>query len=212
MSDLFYDTLVLIGRHPFWLSSRPVVHNAAVTDRPGAYILAATHTSPYDIPLLMRHTRRRIDFVSIVEVFRNPFMAWLYGSMNAFPLDRSRPDSPTVRIILNRLARGRVVGMFPEGRFRRGEDSVVYSRQIRPGIGRLAQMANVPIVPAVVIDSAAYGRWQAWLPLRRTRYAVAYGDPIEPTVGNAATIEQKLIDTLVSLHQALSNETGLKIR
>src|SRR4051794_12787212 len=101
------------------MSSTPTVLNAEVTRRAGPYILAANHQTPYDVPLLMRHTARNVDFVSIVEVFKNPFIHWFYGSMNAFPLDRSKPDAPTIRVILDRLSRGRVVGMFPEGRLRK---------------------------------------------------------------------------------------------
>lgn len=200
MSDPFYDALTRLGRPAFWVSSRPIVVHADVTDRPGAYLLAANHTSAYDIPILMRHCRRRIDFVSIAEVFRNPFTAWLYGNMNAFPLERSRPDSPAVRTILDRLRAGRVVGVFPEGGFRTGEASVVHSRRIRPGIGRLALLANVPIVPCVIVDSAAYRRFTSWLPLRRTRYRIAFGEAISPK-GTAEAIETRLVDAFVELHQ-----------
>src|SRR5438045_3002539 len=112
MGDAFYRFVVLTGRMPFWISSRPVVLHAERARRAGPFILAANHTSPYDVPLLMRHTPRRLDFVSIIEVFRNPLVAWFYSHMNAFPVDRSRRDPATVRIILDRLARGRVVAMF----------------------------------------------------------------------------------------------------
>ncbi|MBC7784563.1 MAG: 1-acyl-sn-glycerol-3-phosphate acyltransferase [Burkholderiales bacterium] len=210
MSDLFYRSLRFVGRHPFWLSSRPVVLNAQVTRRPGAYILASNHQSPYDIPLLMRHCHRLIDFVSIVEVFRNPFVGWLYGSMNAFPLDRSRPDSPTVRIVLDRLRRGRVVGMFPEGGFRNGNDSVLVSRRIRPGIGRVAKFAGVEIIPCVILNSSIYSRISSWLPFRRTRYGIHFGAPIAPT-GEPEEIEERLIDAMVELHRVLSEQLAAQI-
>jgi 1-acyl-sn-glycerol-3-phosphate acyltransferase len=202
MSDGFYRTLVRLGRPAFWSSSRPTVINAGITNRPGPFLLAANHTSPYDIPILMRHCHRRIDFVSITEVFRNPFTAWLYGNMNAFPLERSRPDAPAVRTILDRLERGRVVGMFPEGGFRRGEASVVHSRQIRPGIGRIAMLATVPIIPCAIIGSEQYSRPTSWLPLRRVRYGVAFGEAIEPS----DDAEERLVDALVNLHRTLRVE------
>ncbi len=202
MSDLFYDALWYSGYHAFWLSSSPTVIGAEHTRRPGAYILAANHGSPYDIPLLMRHARRRLDFVSVTEVFQNRFVAWLYGSMNAFPLDRSRPDAPTVRTLLDRLARGRVVCMFPEGRLRRGAESVIHTRQIKPGIGRIAQLANVPIIPCVIINSAAYSRFTSWLPIRRTRYGIIFGAPIEPA-SPPLGIEGELISRFLELRDTL---------
>jgi 1-acyl-sn-glycerol-3-phosphate acyltransferase len=179
LSDAYYQVVHAIGSAIFWGTSRPVVLHRQRARRPGAFILAATHLSPFDVPLLMRHTPRKLDFVSIVEVFRNPFVARFYGSMNAFPLDRSKPDSPTVRIILDRLKAGRAVGIFPEGGIRRLKDSVLSGGRMRPSTARLAQMAGVPVVPAVVVNAQAYTRVSAWLPLKRIRYGVIYGEPIE---------------------------------
>src|SRR5688572_20151830 len=103
MGDAFYSLVRTIGSHPFWMSRSPTVIGVEKTARPGAYILASNHESPYDVPLLIRHGLRRIDFVSITEVFRHPFMRWFYGSMNAFPLDRSQPDVGATRTIFDRL-------------------------------------------------------------------------------------------------------------
>src|ERR1041384_2498243 len=118
MSDAFYRAVRMVGTTAFWASASPVVVGESHVPGSGACIIAATHQSPYDVPLLIRHTRRLLDFVSTVEVFRNPLVAWFYGSLNAFPLDRSRPDVATVRVILDRLRRGRVVAIFPEGAIR----------------------------------------------------------------------------------------------
>ena len=114
MSDLFHQAVRGLGRHAFWVSSSPIVIGAEHTRRDGGYLLAAgNHQSPYDIPLLMRHCARNIDFLSISEVFSNAIVAWFYRSMNAFPLDRSRRDPATVLTIVRRLQRGRVLCMFP---------------------------------------------------------------------------------------------------
>jgi len=205
MSDRFYSVALGVGGTVFRISGRPVVIGDKLVPKAGPMILAATHTSPYDVPLLMLHTPRRLDFVSIVEVFRNRPVGWLYGRMNAFPLDRSAPDAPTVRIILKRLRAGRAVAMFPEGGLRRGENSALHTRRIRPGIGRLARLAGAPVVPCVVVGSDAYARVGAWLPLRRTRYAVVYGAPIAPCE-DAGELEQKLVDSWVQLHGAAAPE------
>lgn len=197
MSDAFYSTLCVLGRPAFWVSSKPLVLHPERARRTGPFLVAANHTSPYDIPLLMRHIPRRLDFVSITEVFRNPFVAWLYGSMNAFPLDRSKSDPKTVRKILDRLEKGRVVAMFPEGGFCNETNSVFATRMIRPGIGRIAQLANVSILPVVLHNTAAYSRFTAWLPLRHTVYAVVVGEPIPP--GEPDHVEAQLVDCLCAL-------------
>ncbi|HYO10971.1 MAG TPA: lysophospholipid acyltransferase family protein [Tepidisphaeraceae bacterium] len=203
MSDRFYNVVVAIGRPAFWVSARPVILGAHHAARPGPYLLASNHLSPYDVPALYRHTPRHLDFVSIVEVMRKPLVGWLFTHMNAFPLDRSRSDPRTVRIILDRLARGRAVAMFPEGRIRKTEESVITGHPFRPGVGRIAKLAGVPIVPTVVWGMDAYARFASWLPLRRVRYGVIYGEPIEPGDDDEARIEQRLAEAFPKLWERL---------
>jgi 1-acyl-sn-glycerol-3-phosphate acyltransferase len=203
MGDRFYKAVWFVGRLPFWVSSTPRVVGLEHVPRAGAFILAATHQSVYDVPLMIRHTPRMLDFVSITEVFAKPLVGWFYGNLNAFPLERSRADPATVRIILDRLERGRAVAMFPEGRLRPGAESVVETGKIRPGVGRLAVMAGVPVVPCVVRNSAVYERVGSWAPLRRARYSIGYG-PAIAVGGEAADVETALVAAFVRINQELA--------
>jgi 1-acyl-sn-glycerol-3-phosphate acyltransferase len=178
MSDLSYNIIWGIGVHAFWVSSKPVLLHRDRLTRPGGYILAPTHLSVFDVPCLMAIAPRNLDFVSITEVFRNPFVAALYGAANAFPLDRSKPDSPTVRTIFDRLERGRVVAMFPEGNLRTPETSLLAGGSFKPGVARIAQLADVPVIPCVILGTGAYHKVTSWLPLRRVRYGVNFGEPM----------------------------------
>jgi len=178
MSDLFYKTVRTIGRPVFWMASKPTVLHAERMKGSDPLILAPNHLSPYDVPCLMASTRRPLDFVSIAELFRKPVVGWFLTNMNAFGLDRSRRDPTTTRIILDRLAKGRTVAMFPEGQIRRAEDSVLNGGTFKASVTRLARLANVPIVPCVVLATGVFSKPTAWLPLRRTRYAVHFGEPL----------------------------------
>src|SRR3954468_5087227 len=156
MSDLAYNLVWGACVHAFWVSSSPLILHKERFKTPGAYILAPNHLSPFDVSCLMAISPRNLDWVSITEAFRNPLVALLYGSVNTFPLDRSKPDSPTVRIILDRLKRGRVVAMFPEGNIRTPETSVLNGGNFKPGIGRIAQLSGAPVIPCVIIGTDAY--------------------------------------------------------
>lgn len=210
MSDAFYRAVRFAGKGAFFVSSSPVVVGRQRVPTHGACIVASTHQSPYDVPLLIRHTPRLLDFVSVVEVFRKPLVGWFYGSLNAFPLDRSRADSKTVRIILDRLRRGRAVAMFPEGAVREGRESVVHGGRIKSGVGRIANLTGAPVVPCVVIDSQAYRRFRSWLPLRRTRYGVIYDEPLPPS-SDPERLEEQLVASFVRLHRQLSAQMGLPV-
>jgi 1-acyl-sn-glycerol-3-phosphate acyltransferase len=174
MSDVFYYVVRCIGWPAFYLSSSPTVLHVERLNAVGPMIIAPNHLSPYDVPCLMASTRRTLDFVSMVELFRNPALSWFLGSMNAFPLDRGRRDSRATRKILERLERGRKVVMFPEGQIRTAGTSMLAGGAFKESVVRLARLANVPIVPCVILATGAFARPHAWLPFRRTRYAVNF--------------------------------------
>jgi 1-acyl-sn-glycerol-3-phosphate acyltransferase len=178
MSDPFYHLVRYLGLPAFRLSSRPTILHADRINHPGPLLLAPNHLSPYDIPCLMASTRHPLDFLSITEIFKNPLTARFLRGMNAFPLDRGRIDTAATRQILDRLARNRKVVIFPEGRIRRPDESLLTGADFKPSVLRLARLASVPILPAVILATGAYARPSAWLPLRQTRYAIAFGHPI----------------------------------
>ena len=205
MSDWFYRLVKIVGTPAFFVSASPVVLHRDRAKRKGAYILASNHLSAYDVACLIRHNPRLLDFVSIVEIFRVPLARWFFTSMNAMPLDRGRVDTVTTRQILDRLQRGRVVAMFPEGRLQDESGSVLKGGKIRKGIFGLARKADVPIVPCVILGTRAYNRFVHWLPVRRTVYALNYGEPIFPSErwDDLAVAENELRAAYQQLHQEL---------
>jgi 1-acyl-sn-glycerol-3-phosphate acyltransferase len=202
MSDAFYKLIRATWGFPFYLSSRTTFLGLDNVPQKGPCILASTHQSYFDVPFLILHTPRLLDFVSITEEFRKPIVGRFYRAMNAFPLDRSRADPKTVRIILDRLARGRAILIFPEGGIKTGEHSVLSGGRIRPGVGRIANLANAPVIPVVVANGDAYLKVSSWLPLRRIRYGLIFGKPIPPT-DDPTDLESRLAEALKRLHQTL---------
>ena len=178
MSVLTYKLVRAFGYPAFLVSSSPVVLHRGRAKRKGAYILAPNHLSHYDIPCLMRVAPRDLDFLSIVEIQKHPWAHRLFLAMNCVFHDRSRRDVVPMRHLLDRLRRGRVVAMFPEGHLQREETSAVTGGPFKPGVVKLAQLAGAPIVPCVMLDANEYWRFTAWLPFRHTKYGVIFGEPI----------------------------------
>jgi 1-acyl-sn-glycerol-3-phosphate acyltransferase len=178
VGDAFYFCLRSLGYPIVWMSSRPTVLRRDSVPRSGPVIIAANHLSPYDIPCLMYASPRPLDFVSVTEVFQNRFTALLYGSMNAFPLDRHRPDAPTVRSIHRRLQRGRAIAMFPEGNLRTPQTSMLNGGSLKPGIAGLARLCDVPVVPCVILGTRGFGPVKSFLPLRSVRWGAIFGEPM----------------------------------
>lgn len=216
MSDAFYRLVRCIGRPAFMRSSRPVFLHRDRVPATGPVIVASNHLSPYDIPCLMGTVDRPLDFVSIVEMFRNPLVAWFFRSMNAFPLDRGRVDPGTTRIILDRLRRGRAVAMFPEGRIRPPDESMLTGKPVRWSVVRLARLAGSPIVPAVVLGTGVFSRPSAWKPVGKTVFGGALGHPIivdaqKDEASACAAAETQLMAAYRELYAELSAATGLTV-
>lgn len=207
----FYRAVWLLGYPHLRLASRLRVLHRERARRPGGYLLAANHASPFDAPLLMAVAPRMIWWLSIVEFFRRRWSRAFLTALGAMPLDRSRPDPGTVRRVVGHLRAGHVVGIFPEGRLRPGENSVLRGGELDPGVCRLAGMAGVPIIPCVVLGGEQFRRWRAWVPGAGTRWTVAFGEPLwfpagpgDDTRARAEAMTAKLAEQL----QALAAESG----
>jgi 1-acyl-sn-glycerol-3-phosphate acyltransferase len=206
MSDLFYSVVRTLGWPVMTVASRPLfLHERRLRTSPGPVLVAPNHLSPYDVPCLMAATRRCLDFVSIVEIFDKPLVGRFMAAMNAFPLDRGRVDPATTRTILRRLQAGRTVVMFPEGHVRAPERSLLSGGTFKPSVVRIARIANATILPVVVLGTGAFARPAAWLPLRRTRYAVAFGHPI-PAPADADADEAATVSAMRQAYDELYAE------
>ena len=186
MSDLTYRLIRLAGYPIYWITARPVVLHAERTARPGGYVLAPNHLSPYDVPALMGVSRRPLDFLSIVEMHRKPAVRVFFEAMNCEFIDRGRRDVAATAALAHRLKRGRVVAMFPEASIRKPETSALFGGPFKPGVIRLAQMTGVPVLPCAVLGTGIYSKFSSWFPTRSVRFGVNVGEPIFVAEGDDA--------------------------
>jgi len=212
MSELFYRAVRAVGSTIFQIASSPRILHAERAGLSGAYLLAANHTCAYDAPLLIAATPRVIHWLSIVELFQNPWSRWFLSALGALPLDRSKVDTVTVRKLTRLLDAGKVVGIFPEGGLRRDEQSVLESGTIDDGVCKLAQLANVPVLPCVVVGGEKFRRWTNWLPGAHTRWVVAFGEPIAPRRGpNRVTARAVMVEEITLALRALRREVAANV-
>jgi len=146
----------------------------------GGFLLAANHISHFDPFIISSVVRRKIDWMTMAEFFRFPFVRFLLRAVDAFPTDRCHADRKTIRTAIERLKSGHVVGLFPEGGIRDGAHSLLEGAPLRPGAAVLAHIAGVPIVPCVIVGSDRLYSTKRWLlPRRRdTAIWIAFGNPI----------------------------------
>ncbi|MGH7326681.1 MAG: lysophospholipid acyltransferase family protein [Candidatus Rokuibacteriota bacterium] len=150
----------------------------------GPYIVAANHHNYLDGVVLGVAVPAPISFLVMPRVWRaTPLHPHLHRHIGSILLDLERPDVGALRDALHALARGHVVGIFPEGPFSvRG--------RLEPGLGGVALLAlhsSAPVVPAGVVGTyeALRGR-RGYVP-RRHPLRVRFGPPRVFAPGGAAS-------------------------
>jgi len=140
--------------------------------------VVANHISHFD-PFFLSHSFRRvIDWMTTEEFYENPFEAAWLRAVNTFPVNRKRPDRRALRIGIERLKAGRLVGVFPDGGIRAGETSILGGVTPKSGATALARLANVPIIPCVIFGTDRLYASQTWRPgPPRTPVWVTIGEP-----------------------------------
>jgi 1-acyl-sn-glycerol-3-phosphate acyltransferase len=142
------------------------------------FLLASNHISHFDPFLIGLTVRRKIDWMTMAEFFRPPALGFFLRSIDAFPAERDRADLKTIRTAIDRLKSGRIVGIFPEGGIRDGARSLLEGAPLRPGVATLAQIADVPVVPCVILGTDRFYSKKQWVPFRRTPVWITFGKPI----------------------------------
>lgn len=165
--------------------------------RTGPVIFAANHASYID-PLLgwaAVYGYRQMWGVARSNLWKNRVIAFLMVAIGAIPVRRNTADRAMLRTVLDLLARGETVGLFPEGT--RTEDGQLNRAQ--PGIALIAQKSGAPIVPVGIIGT------YEMLPrnrksLRRVPLTLAVGKPIMfPSDASREEVTTRVMEAIAAL-------------
>jgi 1-acyl-sn-glycerol-3-phosphate acyltransferase len=160
----------------------------------GGALVAANHISYLDPPAIGSVIPRKPTFMARKGLFEIPVLKWFISHF-AFPVDRERPRPSTIKDAIKRLRNGELVLMFPEGRRTDSEELSTAKR----GIGMVASLSRVPVIPAVIIGSdRALPPDVRWL--KRAKISIVFGAPLDFT----ALKDEKENDSH-ALHEEITN-------
>jgi 1-acyl-sn-glycerol-3-phosphate acyltransferase len=201
-------TAALFMKLLFGYSSRVYVVGRENAERRGPFLLASNHVSHFDPFIISSIVRRKIDWMAMAEFFPMPIVGLFLRAVDAFPAERDRADRKTIRTAIGRLNNGGIVGVFPEGGIRDGAHSLLQGAPVRPGASTLAHMAQVSIVPCVILGSDRLYAKRSWLPFRRTPIWIGFGKAISnfPELEKSAArarIEGELTAAFQNIYAAL---------
>lgn len=139
----------------------------------GPAILVCNHISGLDPVLLQAISHRLITWMMAKEYFDIPAMRWFYEAVRAIPVNRSGRDLAATRMALRVLERGRVIGIFPEGRI--AENGAMLPFQT--GVAMIAIKSGVPVIPAFIDGTMRDANMLDAL-LHPHRGVIAFGPPV----------------------------------
>jgi 1-acyl-sn-glycerol-3-phosphate acyltransferase len=207
-----YRLTLILSRVLLWPFVRLYVWRApGLLESSGATVMVANHISHFDPFLLSFAFGRTIDWMTTAEFYSNPLLgAWL-RSLNTFPVDRSRPDRHALRLGLERLRTGRIVGVFPEGGLRAGPASILGGAAPKSGATALARLADVPIIPCVIFGADRLYAPRSWWPgPPRTKIWIAIGAPFRVSGARGLEANARLVETLREIADTAIAHFGLE--
>ena len=180
MGALFYQSCRAGGRFITWQTMREVVLDSHRADREGGFILACTHLSHLEPFMVSGVVQRQIRWMARIEFYRNRLAAAVLYRGGAFPVDRYGATLSAVRTAVRLVQSGEVVGIFPEGGVVTGTNSVLRGAAFKQGVCTIAVETRVPVVPVVILGTDRLNRVGPWLPFRRGRIWIAFGNDVNP--------------------------------
>ena len=171
----------------------------------GPFLLAANHSSLLDWVFVARFVDRPVRFVLTRDFYDQPALRWVYRRLGVVPIRDGAIELSAVRQLRHTLARGEIVGIFPEGRITR--DGTL--APARPGIIAIAARAGVPIVPTGIAGAFEAFPRDARLPRRRP-VRIRFGAPltVPPAAGADRELQTELADELMQRIARLRDEAA----
>ena len=162
-----------------WFRMR--VEGAEHVPASGPAILAANHRSNVDPVLLGAALRRPVSYMAKEELFVWPLgtvLRWI----GQFPVRRGGADREALRQTEAVLARGSVLGLFPEGTRGPGRFATVHA-----GLAYILLRQQCPVLPVAMLGTERVRRRWGWLPFA-SPVRVVVGPPLDlpdPGAGRA---------------------------
>jgi 1-acyl-sn-glycerol-3-phosphate acyltransferase len=145
----------------------------------GPVILASNHRSNMDPVLLASAVQRPVAFMAKEELFVGP-LGWILRWIGQFPVRRGGIDREALRRTDALLARGSMLGLFPEGT--RGDGTFA---TVHPGLAYIVVRQGCPVLPVAILGTERVRRRFGWLP---------FASPVRIVIGPAVDLPRSTSD------------------
>nr|WP_255549635.1 lysophospholipid acyltransferase family protein [Corynebacterium sp. TAE3-ERU12] len=196
-----------------WVWNRPRHSGFDKLPDEGPVILASNHLSVMDSFFLPLVLKRELTFLAKKEYFtgtgiKGAVQRFFFHCLNQVPIDRTSGDAAkdALNAGLKVLARGEVLGMYPEGT--RSHDGRLYKG--KTGLARVALNSGAKVYPLAMFDSEKANPIGTWVP-RPVKVGLLIGDPLDPADyrdrGDEYHCARAMTDDLMATLQQMSGQT-----
>lgn len=163
--------------------------------RQGPLLAVANHISSLEAPIMLGW----LDNPAIIgigkrELWKNPFINFLFRIWEIIPIDRGMVDQDAFNLALAALKQGKIVYLAPEGtRSKTGR-----MQKGKPGVSLLAARSGAAILPMAYWGHADYQN--NLKRLRRSDFHVVVGQPFRITpegAGRARDVREAVADEIM---------------
>jgi 1-acyl-sn-glycerol-3-phosphate acyltransferase len=160
----------------------------------GAAIVLANHASFLDPFLISARCGRPVRWLVSREFYAKPELRWILRWLGTIPVGGGKSMMRSYRRIADVLARGGLVGIFPEGGISRDGEM----KPFRDGAAVLACRFRVPVVPMHIHGTyealSRYARWPRFVPV-----TIRVGPPLVISTDEVAALTEAMRAAIVAL-------------
>jgi 1-acyl-sn-glycerol-3-phosphate acyltransferase len=164
----------------------------------GPVIVAPTHRSNLDAPLLGAAPNWRPRSLSKESLFVNPFMRYIIVSLGSFPVKRGAADREALRTAQSLLEENEHLLIFPEGTRQSGDEI----GEIFDGTAYMAARSGSKVLPIGIFGTESAMPPGVKFP-RRSKVTIVVGEALYPPASSGRVKREQLTEFTIELRARL---------
>jgi len=171
----------------------------------GPVLIAPNHFSFWDHFFVAVLLRREVHFMAKSQLFKPPVIDFIINHGGVFPVRRGHRDQEAFITAHTIFERGGMVLMYAEG----GRSRTGKLGEPKPGLGRLALEAGVPVVPVAIHGSEKVRNARRGIIPKIT---VQFGEPIDfpqvdhPSKEQSQDVAEQVFERIRALYEPLYDQ------
>ncbi len=155
-------------------------------------VIICNHRGPVDPAFIALAANRVVHWMVAKEYCQYPVLGWAFRILEVIPTNRAGIDTAATKAAIRYAHEGDLVGMLPEGRINKTDQTLLPGR---PGVAMIALRARVPVIPCYVTGSPYDGTILGCLKMP-AKVRLRIGKPIDISAYYDQASDRKVLEML----------------